>query len=46
MKPDTLTHLISFLKVPPEIVIWLLNAFDVNFGIENDLIKYLKECCC
>ena len=31
------------LRVLLEIVDWIKNAFDNNFGIENDFTKYLKE---
>ena len=38
-----LTHLC--LRVPTENVVWILDTFDNNFWIENDLTKYLKESC-
>ena len=38
-----LTH--STLRVSPEIVVWIFNTFDKNFGIKNDFTKYLKESC-
>ena len=28
-----------------EIVVWIYDTFDNNFGIENDFAKYLKENC-
>ena len=30
-------------RVPLEIVFWNFDTFDNNFGIENNLTKYLKE---
>ena len=38
-----LTH--QCLKVPLEIVLWIQNDLDNNFGIGNDLTKYSKESC-
>ena len=34
-----------WLKVPPEIVVWISDTFDYNFGIKNDFIEYSKESC-
>ena len=30
-------------KVPPDIVVWIANTFDNNFGIKNDFAKHLKR---
>ena len=38
-----LTHL--YLRVSPEIVVWIEDFLDDNFLIENDFTKYLKERC-
>ena len=35
-------QLMQFL---PEIAVWISDTFDDNFGIEDDLTKYLKESC-
>ena len=40
---DTITH--SSLRVPREIVVWIYDAFDDIFEIEDDFTKYLKESC-
>ena len=33
------------LKHPSEIVVWILDTFHYNFGIENNFTKYLKKSC-
>ena len=33
----------SYSTLPLEIVVWIYDTFDENFGIENDFEKYLKE---
>ena len=38
-----LTH--PCLHVPLEIVVWIYDTFDNNFGIDNDFTKYLNESC-
>ena len=33
------------LRPTLEIVFWIYDNFDINFGTENYLTNYLKECC-
>ena len=33
------------LRVLPEIVVWISDAFDDNIDIEKEFRKYLKESC-
>ena len=40
----SITHS-CFKRVPQEIVVWIFDTFDNNFGIKDDFIKYLKESC-
>ena len=33
------------LEDSPDIVVWIYDTFDNNFGNENDYAKYFKESC-
>ena len=34
-----------WVRVPPEIVVWIYDTYDNNFEIVNDFTKYLLESC-
>ena len=38
-------NLFKCLRIHPEIVVWILDTSDNNFGIKNHFTKYLKESC-
>ena len=40
-----LSHIVASIRVPLEIVVWIFDTFDYNFGIKNYFTKYLKESC-
>ena len=33
------------LRISPEIVVWISDTYDYNFGIKINFTKYLKESC-
>ena len=47
MRPCTLKVALALegLRDPPEIAVCIYNIFDNNFGIKNDLTKYLMVTC-
>ena len=42
-KGQILTH--WYLRIPPEIVVWIYDTFENNFEIDKGFTKYLKESC-